>query len=659
MDSTLLAQQTIYRRHPLTPGIGQFRILILSPITASSPGTELRGSLLVSTLEHEKNNFEALSYVWGSPDLPTTSILIDDISFEITTHLAAFLHHLRRADESVRVWIDRICINQDDNGEKSDQVALMADIYQSCSLVNAWLPSPTGTNGTRPRDRQTASLGGLLSLLSGEHFHDIPGFKVDKTTGKQTFEETEEFRALWDDFLLLAGSPWWTRGWTAQEAFLPPTIRFLHNAADPCDLQLIHQAMERVSFFSDIRRPCCAEALNVFPKEKFTAVWDFFHHVRKLSHRRDVYLNPRSADGRDYFYIVVSTFAARQCQQGRDRIYSLWSAAGKVYKNHTPDYKISEEEVFSSVFKGMLRESRSHLNIIFSSGMDFRVFQGLNFGPGRDGAGKRPTWVPDFSQSWSERTVEANLDRLAISRMYRASGWSRGRAKVKGNELRLKGFLADRIQAVGLVVMDPYDSASVKRTLSQWKAMIQEWDATQKQDAQICHRQLAATICGEVCGEFITDKQQALLKRNFILSEMTRTNIVRLLIELAFQQMAWREHWRPFQPEDDCPKQDELDDFFESGDVYRLTREAYRSAVVASLFHRALYLTDNGRMGLCVPQATAGDEIWGVYGSKVPFTFRPLKIADGRMMYNMIGDCYLYGAMTGNLVQSAVEVRLV
>ncbi|KAI1205008.1 heterokaryon incompatibility protein-domain-containing protein [Annulohypoxylon truncatum] len=657
MDSPFLMQHAIYRRRPLTPGVGQFRVLILHPITANPPDTNLRGTLLVSTLEHERNNFEALSYVWGSPDLPTTTILIDDIPFEITTHLAAFLHHLRLVDEYVRVWVDRICINQNDYDEKSDQVALMADIYQSCSLVNVWLPRPTET--TRPRDRNTANLGGLLSLLIGEHFHDIPGFRVNQTTGKQTFEETEDFCALWDDFLLLAESPWWTRGWTVQEAFLPPTVRFLHNAADPCDLPLIHHAIGRTSYFSDTRPPCCAEALDIFPQEKYKAVWDFFHHIRKLSHRRDLYLKTRSADGRDYFYIVVSTFAARQCQQGRDRIYSLWSAAGKFYKSHIPNYKIPEEEVFSSVFKGMLRESRSHLNIIFSSGMDFRVFQGLNFGPSAKGANQKPTWVPDFSQSWSERTVEANLDRLAISRMYRASGWSRGRAKIKGNELRLKGFLADRIQIVGPVMIDPYDSTSAKTTLSQWKVMIQKWGATQKLDAQTCYRQLTATICGEVCGEYVTDKQQTLLKRRFILSEMGKTNIVRLLIELAFQQMAWMEHWRPFRLEEDCPKQDELDGFFESGDLYRLTHEAYRNAVVASLFHRALYLTDNGRMGLCVPQATAGDEIWGVYGSKVPFTFRPLKSAGGSMRYHMIGDCYLYGAMMGMLVQSAVEIRLV
>jgi hypothetical protein len=657
MDSPLLVQQAIYRRHPLIPGVGQFRILILHPFTANPPDTELRGTLLVSNIKRERNNFEALSYVWGSPDLPTTIILIDDIPFEITTHLAAFLHHLRLVGEYVRVWLDRICINQSDNDEKSDQVALMADIYQSCSLVNVWLPGPTET--IRPRERNTANLGGLPSSLSGEHFHDIPGFRVNETTGKQIFEETDDFCALWNDFLLLAESPWWTRGWTVQEAFLPPTVRFLHYAAGPCDLPLIHHAMDRVCYFSDVRPPCCAEALDIFPKKKYAAMWDVFHHIRKLSHRRDVYSNPLSADGRDYFYIVLSTFAARECQQGRDRIYSLWSAAGKFYKSHIPDYKTPEEEVFSSVFKGMLRESRSHLNIICSSGMDFRVFQGLNFGPSTKGANKRPTWVPDFSRSWSERTVEANLDRLAFSRLYHASGWSSGRAKIKGNELRLKGFLADRIQVIGPVLTDPHDSTSVKRTLSQWKIMIQEWGVTQKQNAQTCYKQLAATICGEVCGEFVTGKQHVLLKRRFILSEIGKTNIVRLFLELGFQDMAFKEHWRPFRPEEDCPKQDELDGFFESGDLYCLTHEAYRTAVAASLFHRALYLTDNGRMGLCVPQATAGDEIWGVHGSKVPFTFRPLKSAGGSIVYNMIGDCYLYGVMMGKLVQSAIKVRLV
>lgn len=37
------------------------------------------------------------------------------------------------------LWIDAICINQDDIAEKNSQVAMMAEIYKKATRVNIWL----------------------------------------------------------------------------------------------------------------------------------------------------------------------------------------------------------------------------------------------------------------------------------------------------------------------------------------------------------------------------------------------------------------------------------------------------------------------------------------------------------------------------------------
>ena len=49
------------------------------------------------------------------------------------------LHHLRQPDQSRYLWIDAICINQEDLDERSQQVGLMRQIYSQASHVVVWL----------------------------------------------------------------------------------------------------------------------------------------------------------------------------------------------------------------------------------------------------------------------------------------------------------------------------------------------------------------------------------------------------------------------------------------------------------------------------------------------------------------------------------------
>lgn len=42
------------------------------------------------------------------------------------------------------LWVDAICINQEDNNEKTDQVQLMTWIYASAKGVLVWLEEPIG-----------------------------------------------------------------------------------------------------------------------------------------------------------------------------------------------------------------------------------------------------------------------------------------------------------------------------------------------------------------------------------------------------------------------------------------------------------------------------------------------------------------------------------
>jgi hypothetical protein len=128
----------------------QTRILRLHPSQDSSLAP-LSADLLVATVSDTEGivieqagapvEYTALSYTWGYPQLSET-LICNRTRKAISGSNAAALAALRRPNESIYVWIDAICINQDDVEEKSAQVARMLNIYQKAYSVTAWLGEP-------------------------------------------------------------------------------------------------------------------------------------------------------------------------------------------------------------------------------------------------------------------------------------------------------------------------------------------------------------------------------------------------------------------------------------------------------------------------------------------------------------------------------------
>lgn len=82
--------------------------------------------------------YEALSYTWGDSK-KERSISCGSESIAITANLATALVRLRNTDKPRTLWIDQICINQDDVHERNKQVALMHRIYSKAESVVIWL----------------------------------------------------------------------------------------------------------------------------------------------------------------------------------------------------------------------------------------------------------------------------------------------------------------------------------------------------------------------------------------------------------------------------------------------------------------------------------------------------------------------------------------
>lgn len=82
--------------------------------------------------------FESLSYAWGQA-IAECPLTVGDGQLLITANLESALRAIRGTEEPVVIWVDAICINQQNLKERNHQVRLMRQIYTSAATVNIWL----------------------------------------------------------------------------------------------------------------------------------------------------------------------------------------------------------------------------------------------------------------------------------------------------------------------------------------------------------------------------------------------------------------------------------------------------------------------------------------------------------------------------------------
>ena len=149
---------------PLDPRDNSIRLTRLKP--AAAFWDEIKVDIFHTTFpENSPPDYEALSYVWGSAQNPETITAyhgrhssvarwknkLKRISsrgekresylgnLSVTKNLAIALRHLRLRKKSRVMWIDAICINQEDINERNVQVSRMGTIYHEARQVVVWL----------------------------------------------------------------------------------------------------------------------------------------------------------------------------------------------------------------------------------------------------------------------------------------------------------------------------------------------------------------------------------------------------------------------------------------------------------------------------------------------------------------------------------------
>ncbi|KAM7198224.1 Heterokaryon incompatibility protein (HET) domain containing protein [Naviculisporaceae sp. PSN 640] len=165
--------------------------------------------------------YATLSYCWGKNELPlrTTRENLDQFSHSISPEIipATFADALwvTRRLGIPYIWIDALCIRQDDDSEWQVEASRMDEIYSGSQITIAAEESEDSTSGCFPEKERGGFEAGEMffhTQLSPPHFRPVDG---------QSDSSPFLVRIYKGDMLCRNGrSTRNTRGWTLQETFL-------------------------------------------------------------------------------------------------------------------------------------------------------------------------------------------------------------------------------------------------------------------------------------------------------------------------------------------------------------------------------------------------------------------------------------------------------
>jgi hypothetical protein len=146
--------------------------------------------------------YEAVSYTWGDPD-NLRPITLEGSDRYVTKNLEIALQHFRYHHAVRRLWVDALCINQQDNEDRLHQVQLMRFVYQNAGRVLVWL-GPSFDNSDR---------AGVFLKVKGEEIQAAR--RAGDSIPVGSFPP-DAVKAVYD----LMRRPYWYRVWVFQEVSL-------------------------------------------------------------------------------------------------------------------------------------------------------------------------------------------------------------------------------------------------------------------------------------------------------------------------------------------------------------------------------------------------------------------------------------------------------
>ena len=352
-------------------------------LMGGAPNDVLRCEIDVVDIEDDLA-YEAVSYVWGIlQHMPSIHIscVHGESELDIPANLRDALRRFRHPSSTRTLLVDTICINQEDDNERSQQVRLMGRIYRKASAVLIWLGGDVDEGKTGQACICMNLLQQVFPKLEEARFNDLNG--LPNTTLNNYFlgvtRQSPDIvhRVLgipvlgspkFDALIKLLKNPWFSRAWTWQESFLAKESTFFRGPW---------------SWSSEFLMEVCLVFCNLSSASGNNN--EFFRgYSNALSMTTSLDFWTRRAESpKDHLKLLALLTLRRRsgCTHPSDLVYSLLGAAWESSSIEI-DYKQPFEMVFArSAWKITIQ--RGNLSILSRVEKD-RQSSAL------------PTWVPDW-----------------------------------------------------------------------------------------------------------------------------------------------------------------------------------------------------------------------------------------------------------------------
>lgn len=253
--------------------------------------------------------YHAVSYTWGPPE-PTVLIQVSGKQLSVRENLFLFLRTMagKNSDGRQRLWIDALCIDQNNIEEKNQQVPQMGRIYSGAQSVLVWLGPASGKT-----EFAFDAFGRVRKQIDdgqgGEFLTDPAVFINAMPTG-------EEFEF---SILDLLNREYWTRVWIIQELFLTTRGRVI---CGPRTMRL-----------DDLERYCSnMRFLNMLSCQKLQTSPGFKICCRAARYKTDknfegVLLSREQTISTRHTWALVNWIVDQNCSDIRDKLYGLLGIA--------------------------------------------------------------------------------------------------------------------------------------------------------------------------------------------------------------------------------------------------------------------------------------------------------------------------------------------
>jgi hypothetical protein len=594
------------------------RVLILEPGTF---GQALHGSFKYQkvsyTTEEHGLPYKALSYTWGLIRF-TQHIVCGNIEIPITQNLFEALQHVRHTQEITAIWIDALCINQNDIPEKSKQIPIMRCIYENAEQVLIWLGlGDESTEKALALIQQAARYARAEKEDVSKVLNELQGLsRRNSGTGfpSRYGPERASFDAL-NSFLEL---PWFTRAWIIQEVVAARSAvmmigKLRLSYSDFCTSMMFFQR-KGYDFRAQKR--------------------DLIRDMVVLTHMSREVMPDNLPKSTNLMFLLQAT-RHFLVTEPRDKVFALVGLASKGIKGgHFPvTYDRDMKEIcFGTVLHYLVEEEEGRLDpFAFLSHVDH----------GRDDIDPAfPSWVPRWHVP---RTCHQN-----IWRPYDISSFNAGgnhdtmiSPELTDDQLRVRGYVVGIVEkaterSTGFIDSDwNVDMMDLLKLLKSVYGLVENIK-TKYPTGEEYHDVLAQVLSAgsTIIEDGVERKYNSLdLAHLFIHTNVEFLEICKDRYEnLDLYELPWfqeMERALPEQPKGNFPS---LVKFYTMG--------------------RKIFRTNEGLIGLGPCILKPGDMVCVFYNGSVPYMLRPVQ--DG---FRFLGECYLHGVMNRDLLEDSWQRR--